>query len=160
MTEQKNNQLVIVQNNLQGLLQKKQKALPKGFNETRFLQNCMVVLQDTKGIEKLDPVSITRTMLKGAFLGLDFFNKECYAIPYGSELNFQTSYFGEIKLAKLYSVKPVDEIYAKIDRDGDIFEETILHGQASITFRPIPFNDKEIKGCFAVCLYENGTMIY
>ncbi|MBZ1328726.1 hypothetical protein FDG42_02975 [Clostridium botulinum] len=41
----------------------------------------MTVLKDTKNIEKCNEVSVVRTMLKGAFLGLEFFNKECYAIP-------------------------------------------------------------------------------
>ncbi|HID0879899.1 TPA: recombinase RecT [Clostridium botulinum] len=68
-------------NNLNSLLKAKEKALPKGFNEDRFLQNCMTVLKDIKNIEKCNEVSVVRTMLKGVFLGLDFFNKECYAIP-------------------------------------------------------------------------------
>ncbi|EQB3121731.1 recombinase RecT [Clostridium botulinum] len=68
-------------NNLNSLLKAKEKALPKGFNEARFLQNCMTVLKDIKNIEKCNEVSVVRTMLKGVFLGLDFFNKECYAIP-------------------------------------------------------------------------------
>lgn len=75
---------------LNQLLATKMDAMPKDFNQTRFLQNCMTVLQDTKGIENCHPVSIARTLLKGAFLGLDFFQKECYAIPYGGELQFQT----------------------------------------------------------------------
>ncbi|KGO12968.1 recombinase [Clostridium botulinum] len=41
----------------------------------------MTVLKDTKNIEKCNEVSVARTMLKGVLLGLDFFNKECYAIP-------------------------------------------------------------------------------
>ncbi|HBJ2611171.1 recombinase RecT [Clostridium botulinum] len=41
----------------------------------------MTVLKDTKNIEKCNEVSKARTMLKGAFLGLELFNKECYAIP-------------------------------------------------------------------------------
>lgn len=67
-------------NNLNTLLKAKAKALPKGFNETRFLQNCMTVLQDTRNIEKCNSVSVARTMLKGAFLGLDFLVKN--VMPY------------------------------------------------------------------------------
>ncbi|AUM97990.1 hypothetical protein CF060_10365 [Clostridium botulinum] len=55
--------------------------LVQGFNEARFLQNCITVLKDTKNIEKCNEVSKARTMLKEAFLGLELFNKECYAIP-------------------------------------------------------------------------------
>lgn len=145
---------------LSKFLEKKQAALPNDFNETRFLQNCMTVLQDTKNIEKMVPISIARTMLKGAFLGLDFFNGECYAIPYGNDLNFQTDYKGEIKLAKKYSINDIQDIYAKVVREGDFFEEKISDGKQSIDFRPKAFNDGEIIGAFAVCLYKDGSMIY
>lgn len=153
---------------LDNLLQSKAAALPKDFNETRFLQNCMTVLQDVKGIEECQPVSVARTMLKGAFLGLDFFNKECYAIIYNRKvgntwiksLEFQTDYKGEIKLAKKYSINPIKEIYAKIVREGDDFEEKIVNGQQVINFDPKSFNDGKILGAFAVCYFEDGSMTY
>jgi recombination protein RecT len=172
MTQKQNTQLVTIHNNLKSLLQSKQKALPTNFNETRFLQNAMTVLADTRGIETIDPASVTRTMLQGAFLGLDFFNKECYAIPYNEnvgtkekpqwvkKIQFQTDYKGEIKLAKMYSINPIADIYAKIVRKGDIFHESIIDGHQSITFKPQPFNEELIAGVFAVCLYKDGTMIY
>lgn len=147
-------------NQLEKLLVSKAGALPKDFNQTRFLQNCMTVLQDTKGIEKVQPITIARTMLKGAFLGLDFMNKECYAIPYGNSLQFQTDYKGEVKLAKKYSVNPIKDIYAKLVRVGDDFVEEIRDGQQYISFKPQPFNDGDIIGAFAVCFYNDGSMIY
>lgn len=143
---------------LNTFLREKVAALPKDFNQTRFLQNCMTVLQDVKDIEKMNPVSVARTMLKGAFLGLDFFNGECYAIPYGNDLNFQTDYKGEVKLAKKYSVSPIKDIYAKLVREGDFYELSIVDGKQSVTFKPEPFNNGSIKGAFAVVLYEDGSM--
>ena len=145
---------------LERFLQTKAAALPKDFNQTRFLQNCMTVLQETKDIEKMHPVSIARTMLKGAFLGLDFFNRECYAIPYGNQLQFQTDYKGEIKLAKKYSINKIKDIYAKNVREGDKFEEKVVDGRQYVNFEPIPFNDGEIIGSFAVVLFEDGSMMY
>lgn len=142
------------------LVSSKLEAMPEGFNQTRFLQNCMSVLQDTKGIENCKPTSVARTLLKGAFLGLDFFQKECYAIPYGGQLQFQTDYKGEIKMAKKYSVRPIKDIYAKVVREGDFFEEEIIGGQQSVNFKPLPFNDKEIIGAFAVVLYQDDGMEY
>lgn len=147
-------------NQLEKLLSSKAGALPKDFNQTRFLQNCMTVLQDTKGIEKVQPITIARTMLKAAFLGLDFTMRECYAIPYASTLQFQTDYKGEVKLAKKYSVNPIKDIYAKLVRVGDDFVEEIRDGQQYISFKPQPFNDGEIIGAFAVCFYNDGSMIY
>ena len=166
------NKLTVIHNNLQELLKTKASAMPKNFNETRFLQNAMVVLQDTKDIAKMQPMSVARTMLKGAFLGLDFFNKECYAIPYGKnigtekdpkwikELTFQTDYKGEIKLAKKYSLKKIADIYAKLVRGGDVFTEYVSKGKQYIDFSPKSFNNGDIIGVFAVCLYEDGSMLY
>jgi recombination protein RecT len=145
---------------LNTLLQNKIDALPKDFNRIRFLQNCMTVLQDTKNIENCNGLTVARTMLKGAFLGLDFFNKECYAIPYGNSLNFQTDYKGEIKLCKKYSINPIKDIYAKVVREGDEFEEIISNGQQVINFKPISFNNGEIIGAFAVALFKDGSMMY
>lgn len=142
------------------LLAAKVDAMPQDFNQTRFLQNCMTVLQDTKGIENCKPVSIARTLLKGAFLGLDFFQKECYAIPYGGDLQFQTDYKGETKMAKKYSIRPIKDIYAKVVREGDEFKEEIVAGQQVVDFRPLPFNDGKIIGAFAVVLYQDGGMEY
>lgn len=153
-------QLLVIHNNLNNLLDSKREAMPSNFNKTRFLQNCMTVLQDTYGIEDCSPISVARTMLKGAFLGLDFFNKECYAVIYKGQVEFQTDYKGEVKLAKKYSTKPVREIYAKLVRDGDEFEEGIINGNQTINFKPKPFNNGEILGAFAVVIYTDGTMQY
>lgn len=152
--------LVEIHSKLDAFLAEKQDAMPTGFNKTRFLQNCMTVLQDTKGIENCDAVSVARTMLKGAFLGLDFFNKECYAIVYGGTVQFQTDYKGEKKLAKRYSVRPVKDIYAKLVKEGDDFREEVKDGQQTIQFVPKPFNNGEILGAFAVVLYDDGGMAY
>lgn len=155
-----NNQLQVIHANLDKLLESKRDAMPTNFNKTRFLQNCMTVLQDTKDIEKCDAVSVARTMLKGAFLGLDFFNKECYAIVYAGAVSFQTDYKGEVKLAKKYSLNPIKDIYAKLVRQGDEFEEVIEHGVQKVNFKPKSFNDGEILGAFAVVVFTDGSMIY
>lgn len=164
--------LVTVQSNLQKILKDKAEALPRNFNQTRFIQNCMTVLLDIQGIEDIEPVSIARTMLKGAFLNLDFFNRECYAIPYNKnigtkqnpqyvkEIQFQTDYKGEIKICKSFSLKPIKDIYAKVVRVGDEFGITILDNVPVINFKPIPFNKNTIQGAFAVCIYEDGTISY
>lgn len=145
---------------IETMLKQKSRALPSGFNQTRFLQNAITVLADTNDIQKMDPKSVARTIIKGAFLGLDFFLKECYAIPYGNELQFQTDWRGEIKIAKRWSTKKIRDIYAKCVRKGDQFEEIIDRGIQTVNFKPRPFNDGQIIGVFAVCLYEDGNQIY
>lgn len=159
-SDKKKQVLAIAHDNLNKLIDSKMEAMPDGFNKTRFMQNCMTVMQDTKGIENCQPLSIARTLLRGAFLGLDFFQKECYAIPYGSELQFQTDYKGETKMAKKYSIRPIKDIYAKVVRQGDEFSEEIIDGKQTINFLPMPFNNAEIVGAFAVVLYQDGGMEY
>lgn len=155
------NYLTSVHSGITASLEKQVSALPSDFNKQRFVQNCMTVLQDGQAdFSKCEPSTVVRTLLKGAFLGLDFFAGECYAIPYGDKCSFQTDYKGEIKLAKKYSSNPIKDIYAKVVREGDEFEEVIENGQQKLNFKPQAFNDGEIVGAFAVCLYKDGSMIY
>lgn len=155
------NYLVAIHTGITESLERQVEALPKDFNKQRFIQNCMTVLQDGQAdFSGCDSSSVVRTLIKGAFLGLDFFSGECYAIPYKGNVTFQTDYKGEIKLAKKYSSNPIKDIYAKVVREGDEFEEVIENGQQKINFRPKMFNDGEIIGAFAVCLYKDGSMLY
>lgn len=136
-------------------------ALPPDFNKARFVQNCLALASDSNFrdnvLTKYPQSKIVPGLLKGAYLGLDFFNKECYLIPYGSDLQFMVDYKGAEKLVKKYSVKPVSEIYARIVREGDEFTEQIVNNNPSVTFKPKPFNDGKIIGAFAVCQYTDGT---
>lgn len=137
------------------------KALPEGFNKQRFILNCITLLKDNlKDFNNIDPASIQAAFAKGAYLGLDFFNGECYAIPYGGVAKFQTDYKGEIKLAKKYSKNPIKDIYAKNVREGDFFEEIITDGKQSVNFRPVSFSNRPIIGSFAVVLFKDGSMMY
>lgn len=161
MATQEQNYLLAIYNGLNDGLEKQIMALPKEFNKQRFLQNCMTVLQDGNAdFSKCDANTVVRTLMKGAFLGLDFFNGECYAIPYGSQCNFQTDYKGEIKLCKRYSRNPIKDIYAKVVREGDVFEEEIANGKQTVNFKPKLFNDGQIIGAFAIVLYADGSMVY
>lgn len=93
MATKDTNYLVAVHKGLDESLEKQVAALPEKFNKQRFLQNCMTVLQDGQAdFSKCEAPTVVRTLLKGAFLGLDFFNGECYAIPYGNQCQFQTDY--------------------------------------------------------------------
>ena len=153
--------LTKIQNGLETELEKNIKAIPDGFNRQRFALNCIAVLKDNlKDWNDIDVTSIITTFAKGAYLGLDFFNGECYAIPYGGVANFQTDYKGEIKLCKKYSKNPIKDIYAKNVREGDFFEESIEDGRQTISYKPVPFSDKPIIGTFAVVLFKDGSMIY
>lgn len=135
-------------------------ALPKDFNRERFVQNCIAVMNENPALAKINPAAVIQGLCKGAYLGLDFMNRECYLIPYGSSVQFQTDYKGEVKFTKKYSVRKIKDIYAKVVRKGDEFVEEIVDGQPSIDFKPLPFNGDEIIGAFAVVLYQDGGMAY
>jgi recombination protein RecT len=169
MTDKQKNHLETAQNNLITLMNKKKDALPSDLNQTRFIQNAMTVLMDTRDIEQCEPVEIARCLLKGAFLGLDFFNRECYVILYNQKQQngtfkkvptFQTDYKGEEKLVKKYGDPRPKELYAKLIREGDAFIEEIREGRQVINFKPKPLNNGEIVGAFAVALFPDDTMIY
>ena len=135
-------------------------ALPKDFNKARFVQNARALVNENPNIAKYGQQKIMAGLLKGAYLGLDFYSKECYLVPYGNDLNYQTDYRGAKKLAKKYSIRPIKDIYAKLVHEGDLFEEKIIGGEQSFDFKPKPFNDGKIIGAFAVVLYTDGGMAY
>lgn len=142
-------------------------AMPEGFNKDRFILNCITLirdmLKDKKKRENLDGISadsIALCMIKGAFLGLDFLSGECYAIPYNKEMNFQTDYKGEIKICKKHSIQPIKDIFAKIVREGDLYDEGVEDGKQKLVFKPLPFNNQNIIGAFAIVTYMDGSMLY
>lgn len=135
-------------------------ALPKDFNKARFVQNALALVNENPNIAQYGQQKIMAGLLKGAYLGLDFYSKECYLVPYGKDLNYQTDYRGAKKLAKKYSIRPIKDIYAKLVHEGDLFEEKIVDGEQSFDFKPKPFNDGKIIGAFAVVLYSDGGMAY
>lgn len=137
-----------------------QEALPKDFNKARFVQNAIALLNDNPALKKYGQPQLMAGLMKGAYLGLDFYSKECYLIPYGDQLNYQTDYRGAKKLAKKYSIRPIKDIYAKLVREGDDFQERIMNGEQTVYFNPKPFNDGKIIGAFAVCQYQDGGLIY
>ena len=63
-------------------------ALPKDFNKARFVQNALALVNENPNIAKYGQQKIMAGLLKGAYLGLDFYSKECYLVPYGTDLNY------------------------------------------------------------------------
>lgn len=148
-------------------LTENKEALPAGFNQQRFILNCITVIQDMMKddkkkaqLEKINPETIPVCLAKAAYLGLDFFNGECYAIPYGGNLTFQTDYKGEIKLCKRYSKNKIKDIFAKVVRQGDFFMEEVDGGKQNVQYRPKPFSDEQMIGAFAIVVFEDGSMMY
>lgn len=156
-----------IQGQLMKMLTEKKDAMPPGFNQQRFALNCITVIRDMmkdykkrEQLQTVDINSIVLCMIKGAYLGLDFLNGECYAIPYKGEMTFQTDYKGEIKVCKRFSDDPIKDIYAKVVREGDVYDEGVEAGVQKLNFKPVPFSNKDIIGAFAVVMYVDGTIKY
>lgn len=156
-----------IQNALMSQIEQKIEAMPDGFNKERFCLNCVTLIRDMlkdnkkkNNLSNISVDSIALCMIKGAFLGLDFMSGECYAIPYAGEMSFQTDYKGELKVCKKHSINPIKDIFAKLVREGDTYEEIVEDGKQNIIFRPLPFNDAPIVGAFAVVTYKDGSMLY
>ena len=148
-------------------LTENKEALPAGFNQQRFILNCITVIQDMMKddkkkaqLEKINPETIPVCLAEAAYLGLDFFNGECYAIPYGGNLCFRTDYNGEIKLCKRYSKNKIKDIFAKVVRQGDFFMEEVDGGKQNVQYRPKPFSNEPMIGAFAIVVFEDGSMMY
>lgn len=160
MAEQKNEVALSFSERLTDKLTSVQNALPKSFNRERFVQNCLTVLNENPGLAKINKNEVIQGLCKAAYLGLDFMNKECYLIVYGNSVQFQTDYKGECKFIKTYSIRPVLDIFAKVVREGDFFEEGVIDNKPVINFKPQPFSNQDIVGAFAIVLYKDGGMEY
>ena len=131
-------------------------ALPSDFNRARFIQNTVALVQENEQLSRMPQAKLVPALLKGAYLGLDFFNKECYAIPYGQTVQFMPSYTGMVKLAKKFSKRSLIDVYAHVVRDGDEFESGVEDGHEFVRFKPKPFNEGAIVGAFAVAQFYDG----
>lgn len=139
-------------------------ALPVNFNITRFVQNSIALLNGNESLiefsKKYGTDQIKNGLLRAAFQNLDALSGEIYLIPYGNTLTYMPSFRGMSKMVRRYSTRKVKDIYSKVVREGDEFEEEIINGQPSLNFKAKPFNDGDIIGVFAVCLFEDGGMVY
>jgi recombination protein RecT len=138
-------------------------ALPKDFNKTRFTQNCIAVLKDNSNLSNMlktpqGKAQVLSGLMKGAFLGLDFFNKEAHLIPFGSTVQFIPDFRGSRKLVKKYSIKPVDDVDSFVVREGDKLDVKVVGGVKTFDFEPIPLNNGTIVGAFAYVRFEDGSV--
>jgi recombination protein RecT len=131
-------------------------ALPTDFNRARFVQNTVALVHENEQLSRVPQAKLVPALLKGAYLGLDFFNGECYAVPYGQQVQFMPSYKGMVKLCKRFSKRPLIDVYAHVVRDGDEFESGMEDGHEFVRFKPKSFNEGPIIGAFAVAQYADG----
>lgn len=139
-------------------------ALPVDLNIDRFTNNAIALLNGNKDLidfaRQNGTSQIKAALMKGAYLGLDFMNKEAHLVKFGNSLNFMVDYRGAKKLVKKYSIRPVKDIIANVVKEGDLFEVKTIDNQISINYQPKPFNDGNVVGAFAYVLFEDGGVQY
>lgn len=150
-------------------LEKDKSAMPADLNLTRFKNNAIAYLAGNDVLKEYigkyskngyAQMQVIKGFVQSAHFGLDFLNGEAYLVPYKEKLNFMPSYKGQIKLCMRYATRPIKTIYAKLVKEGDEFEESVINGEPTINFHPKAFNNGKIVGAFAVCLYKDGGMVY
>ena len=84
-------------------------ALPKDFNKQRFVQNTLALIHDNPKLMEYKQSEIMSGLMKGATLGLDFFNKEAYLVPQRnlqrSILSVQSKIFMQNSFVKVMSLR-------------------------------------------------------
>lgn len=116
--------------------------VPEGYDVKGEVTSAMMKLMNTKVKRKDDKgnygeVDLLSVISKDSVVmfmkdmvsqGLSFSRNQCYAVPYGSELKLQRSYFGTI--AALSAMFPLYEVSANVIFKGDTYDylTDALHG--------------------------------
>lgn len=150
----------VLTNNLDASLNAVTEALPRDFNKSRFLQNTIAVIKEKPDLLKYNQNELLTCCLQASYLGLDFMNKEAWLVPYSGHVQFQMGYKGAAKFVKKYSIRPLADVYAKAVRKGDELDYGIKDNKPFIEWKPVPFNNSEVVGVFAVACFEDGGILY
>ena len=139
--------------------------LPKDYSPENALKSAYLILTeltDKNGkpaIEVCSRASIAESLLKMVVDGLSPIKKQCYFIVYGSKLNYQKSYQGNIALAKRFA--GVQNVRAEAIFEGDIFEYQV---DAETGIKKIIKHEQKlenlsnkVKGAYAIVTESDGT---
>lgn len=160
VVKQRNEIVQKLTNNLDVSLDAVKEALPGDFNKARFLQNTVAVFKASPNLLQYNQTEVLTECLKASYLGLDFMNKEAWLVPYGNHVQFQLGYKGACKFVKKYSIRPIQDIYAKVVRKGDDFEYGDKDGKQYLNWKPVPFSGSDPIGFFACIQFVDGGVLY
>lgn len=126
-----------------------------------------LVLQETKDrndkpvLEVCTKASIASALLEMVLKGLSVVKKQCYFVAYGTKLEMEKSYIGEVAVAKRDA--SVKDVNGEVIYEGDKFtyqidpksgRKTVISHDQSIENIDL---DK-IKGAYAIVEFEDGTV--
>lgn len=135
--------------------------LPETVDKQRLALNFVSLLQDKPDLVKFGAEKLAPIVVRTAKDNLDVLNNEVYIYEgFGGKLTYTPSYKGLRKMAIERSVKPIDNIIAKLIREGDSVEEEIVNGKAHLHYKAVFGNNKPIIGALAICSYSDGSEVY
>lgn len=109
----------------------------------------------------VDVPKFTNDMFRLVGMGIDFANKEAYIVPYRNpktgkyDLTTPVSADGLVKLAKLYSIRPIKDFQKYVVREGD--DISVEYGEnKSWSYKPKLFNTGTVLGYLTVVVFEDG----
>lgn len=135
--------------------------LPEGTDKQRLALNFVSLLQDKPDLIKFGAEFLAPMVVRCAKDNLDVLNNEVYIYEgRGGKLTYTPSYKGLRKMAIQKSVKPISQIYSKLIKEGDEFDEEFVNGQAHIHYKSKFGNNGAIIGVFTVAVFKDGSEIY
>ena len=109
----------------------------------------------------VDVPKFTNDMFRLIGMGIDFGSKEAYVVPYRNpktgkyDLTTPVSADGLVKLAKLYSIRPIKDFQKYVVREGD--DISVEYGEnKSWSYKPKLFNTGTVLGYLTVVIFEDG----
>ncbi len=129
---------------------KVQSEMPEGYSVEKVKRLALHLMQANEKIQKCTAESIYLAILKSAHLDLSFDLGECHLVPYGRQADFQIDYKGLVKLCKRSG--NISHVKAEVVREGDHIEyqRSLDPSERRLIHRPVPFNDGEIIGAYAI----------
>lgn len=138
--------------------------IPENYAPENALKSAMLILKETVDSNKRPVLeictreSIANSLLDMVVQGLTPMKKQCYFIAYGTKLQMQRSYFGDIALAK--NVSNVENVVAQAIYKGDDFKYSIdpeTGIKKVVSHQQLLENvGGDVIGAYAIATLENG----
>lgn len=135
-------------------------TLPAGYDPTNSLHNAWLIFEDNTKLMNASDHSKANALLKMVALGLDPSKQQGYFIPYGNNVQFQTSYHGNVHILKRDA--GAISVNAQVVYKGDKFEFDIdpMTGKTRINKHSPTLesmNSKDPIAAYAVIHFEDAS---
>lgn len=138
-----------------------QLEIPEGYSASNALQSAWLIFEDNEKLKNGSQVSIANSLLKMVALGLDPAKKQGYFIPYGSTVQFQESYHGNIHILKRDA--GAKSVTAQVVYEGDNFEYEIEPSTGKVkvakhTQTLDSVDSKKPRAAYAVIVFDDESL--